>query len=531
MLKKGVFKYLLISFTLLFLGLAGCDNSNQIMSIYVENQSQENPINFVVGEFSFDNLFLVVNYESGETTKVSISEEMVSDDDIIKLYKLGKNEIELTYERKKTTMYVYGTYKQFIDLTLNDVTRVYNGEEFKVEVEGNIPKTAQVVYPNGNTYKNVGTYETKAIVFENGFEVLELAATVVIEKATYDMSGIEFADIEYTYDGREKMLYIQGELPDGVSVSYFINGNATAGMVNCGSYEVVAVFDGDARNYELIDEQKATLTINKAKHNMEGIRLDNAEFEYNDCEYELILKNESLIPQGVEVIYKNNKHTDAGIYEVVAEFVIDDPLNYETIEPLTAMMKIKKAEYDFGDLAIISEKVHYEPGKTYQLSFNQEFPEFINYEYFYYPKTQKGVWSALQIDATDGYWYCDNQGYLCVGAGTVITLEVGTKTLVSLNGATDINNFDVEINEGIATITCVNADKLTSIVYADPSDELVASTIDVTLCDMIFHNEKEPLESGILPSLKGEYLVVVKLVVEYNNYYGEKELTAFLIIE
>jgi hypothetical protein len=56
-------------------------------------------------------------------------------------------------------------------------------------------------------------------------------------------------------------------------------------------------------------------------------------------------------------------------------------------------------------------------------------------------------------------------------------------------------------------------------------------TINVFLCDLIFHNENEPLPNDVLPSSKGEYIVVAKLVVEDNNYYGEKELIAFLIIE
>ena len=67
-----------------------------------------------------------------------------------------------------------------------------------------------------------------------------------------------------------------------------------------------------------------------------------------------------------------------------------------------------------------------------------------------------------------------------------------------------------------------------------PSSGSFSTTLFITLiflCDLIFHNENEPLPSDVLPSSKGEYIVVVKMIVEDNNYYGEKELTALLIIE
>ena len=40
-----------------------------------------------------------------------------------------------------------------------------------------------------------------------------------VEKAHYDMSGVKFEDAEYTYDGQEKKLEIEGVLPAGVSVA------------------------------------------------------------------------------------------------------------------------------------------------------------------------------------------------------------------------------------------------------------------------------------------------------------------------
>lgn len=530
MFKKKTLIYIFttIASIFLFFFITGCSGVNSIASIQVENQSEESPITFVVGEFSFEDLNLIVKYENKETKTVQLTENMINQDDLIKLYKLGKNEIEVKYENKKTTMHVYGTYKEFADLYLEDVTTTYTGEEFKVEVGGNVPDTARIVYPLGNTYKNAGTYTTKAIVFENGYEVLELSAKVVINKAQYDMSSVKFVDGEYTYDGTEKMLSIQGDLPDGVSVTYFINGMPTRGVIDSGEYEVTAVFTGDSKNYEPIAEQKAKLTINKATHNMEGIRLEDSEFIYDSGFHELTLINESLLPEGVRAIYTNNKQTEVGIYEVIVEFELDDPLNYEAIDSLTATMKIEKAEYDLSEYYLLDQKIDYDSVENYEPSFNKDIPEFINIEYSYYPQNVSGRWNSLNIDATEGYWYKANPEYVSVGQGTVITLKVNEQQTITLEALNDINNFDVNIENGVATITCVNEDGLKSIKISDTSN---TTTIDVTQCDLIFHNENEPLSSEVLPSLKGEYIVVVKLTVVDNNYYGEKELTALLIIE
>lgn len=531
MFKRNIFKYILVAFAFVFVFLTSCKGANPIVSIQVNNQSEEAPITFVVGEFSFEGLSLAVNYENGETKQVSVTEEMINKDDLIKLYKLGKNEIEVIYEREKTSMFVYGTYKQFTDLYLNDVTMTYTGDEIKVEVEGNVPDTAKIIYPQGNTYKNVGTYVTKAVVFENGYEVLELSANVVITKATYDMSLISFTDAEYTYDGRDKMIVVQGKLPAGVSVTYSIDGLTTTGISECGKYEVTASFKGDYKNYEVIEDKKATLTINKAVHNMDGIRLEDAEFEYDGTEHVVKLTNEVLLPNGVSAKYTNNRQTEAGVYEVMVEFIVEDETNYEAIEPLTATLTINKAQYDLSNYYLLSIKEKYDASKTHQAQLNSDVLEFIKVEYNYYVNNSKGSWNELTIDTTNGYWYKKGSSCILVGKGTVIKLNTDEYTTVTLEALNDVNNFEISVDDGVTTITCLEDDGLKLITVTNSLDQAQSRYIDVTTCDLIFFNENEALPKDVLPSLKGEYIVVARLVVEDNNYYGEKELTAFMIIE
>ena len=91
------------------------------------------------------------------------------------------------------------------------------------------------------------------------YNTAQAELTVAVGKAVYDMSGIAFEDMTVTYDGTAQSLAIVGNLPGGVTVSYFENN-----QVNAGTYEITAKFTGDTANYEDIPDMTATLTINKA---------------------------------------------------------------------------------------------------------------------------------------------------------------------------------------------------------------------------------------------------------------------------
>src|SRR3546814_14766513 len=56
------------------------------------------------------------------------------------------------------------------------------------------------------------------------------------------------------------MLELTGELPEGASVAYEIDGEAGDGATDAGAYEITAIIDGGT-NYE-DTELTATLTIN-----------------------------------------------------------------------------------------------------------------------------------------------------------------------------------------------------------------------------------------------------------------------------
>ena len=131
---------------------------------------------------------------------------------------------------------------------------VYNGEE-QFGVEEDIGYTA-----TGNSAVAAGEY-TATLTLRPGFKWEDGstgAKTVAwsIAKATYDMSGVTFAGATFTYSKKYYELLIDGDLPDGVSVSYTNNRQC-----DVGEYVVTASFEGDYANYEEISDMTATLKI------------------------------------------------------------------------------------------------------------------------------------------------------------------------------------------------------------------------------------------------------------------------------
>ena len=142
-------------------------------------------------------------------------------------------------------------------------TVTYDGEVHSLAVkDGTLPEGVTVEYEN-NDQVNVGEYEVVAKFSgdaENYEPIDDMTATLVIAKATYDMSAIVFHDVEYSETGKPLAIQIEGALPEGVTVEYVYEGpdpeHAAPGV-----YTVTAKFTGDADNYEPIADMTATMTI------------------------------------------------------------------------------------------------------------------------------------------------------------------------------------------------------------------------------------------------------------------------------
>lgn len=189
---------------------------------------------------------------------------------------------------------------------------------------------------SGGSGTAAGTYPVTVTVEESqNYLAGTITLDLIINKATYDMSAVAFANATYTYDGATKSLAVAGTLPQGVSVAAYQNNEQTT----AGRYNVTVSFTGDADNYNAIPDMTAILTIDKATYDMSGVTFNERTITYGESGY---MEIEGTLPDGVSVSYENNGKMDAGTYEVIAHFA-GDSANYNIIPDMTATLTINKA--------------------------------------------------------------------------------------------------------------------------------------------------------------------------------------------
>lgn len=251
-------------------------------------------------------------------------------------------------------------------ISFESKTIVYDGEIHYLKVEGDIPSFLEVTYEN-NGHRDVGVYEVIAHFKDDEKEYPDQKATLTILKSGLD--SIQFLDKTETYDGNEHFLAIEGELPEGISVTYENNGHRDAGV-----YEVIARFTSTNENYEILGVLKAKLTIEKAEIPLDTLSFENQTYVYDGTIKSL--KIEEGLPEGVKVTYVNNDHKSVGVYEVTASFE-DTTGNYLIEGTKTAILTISKATYDMSQVSFSSVEIPYD-GLEHTLLIQGELPNGVS---------------------------------------------------------------------------------------------------------------------------------------------------------
>ncbi|MDY5440617.1 MAG: MBG domain-containing protein, partial [Candidatus Enteromonas sp.] len=267
----------------------------------------------------------------------------------------------------------------------------YDGLPKSLAIEGTLPNGVSVSY-EGNDKINAGEYEVIAhFTGDSAYEPIDdMKATLTILKSSYDLSGVSFSGEAFTYDGTEKSIFIKGDLPEGVSVSY--EGN---NKINAGEYEVVASFSGDDVNYEPIAKMKATLTINKAVFDSSSLTFHPESFVYDGSPKSIEVMGD--IPEGITVEYTGNGEVNVGTYAVTASFV-DTAGNYEPIASLVSSYTIGTATFvpQFEDATF-----HYD-GSAKSLVLSNSVPDGITVTYTGNEQTLPGVYEVTASFETSG---------------------------------------------------------------------------------------------------------------------------------
>lgn len=128
--------------------------------------------------------------------------------------------------------------------------------------------------PLGEKPVNAGSYILVATVDGNtNYEGLSMTVEFAVAKADYDMSGVVFENASKVYNGETQSITVDGELPDGVTVSY------SEGIRNAGSIVITATFISTDANYNVPDTMTATLTVTAKELTVENVTALNRVYD------------------------------------------------------------------------------------------------------------------------------------------------------------------------------------------------------------------------------------------------------------
>lgn len=126
----------------------------------------------------------------------------------------------------------------------------------------------EVGFVLGNGYSvsaNAGVHNVQTEITLSGkdaecYTLSQPNVSVEITKALFDKNKIRFSSKTFAYDGEEKSIYIEGELPIGLNVEYVGNNR-----VDIGEYIVTAHFIDEHGNFENVSDISSTMFISKSE--------------------------------------------------------------------------------------------------------------------------------------------------------------------------------------------------------------------------------------------------------------------------
>ncbi len=162
------------------------------------------------------------------------------------------------------------------------------------------------------------------------------------EETLADITGVTFTDMTVPYDGNEHEITVSGTIPAGVSVAYTNNKGTEAG-----EYNATATLTGTG--YKTLT-LTAKLTIEG--RTITGVTFTDKRVTYNGSVQEITVSD--ALPDGVTVVYTNNKGTDVGEYNATAT------LTGKGYNPLTLKAKLTIDKADITGVEFESMSVPYD---------------------------------------------------------------------------------------------------------------------------------------------------------------------------
>ncbi|MCI8273772.1 MAG: hypothetical protein HFJ55_06810 [Clostridia bacterium] len=312
----------------------------------------------------------------------------------------------VVYVKNVTTMYGKPLVSNF------DFSFEILNKDVKV-TKAELAKNLRLNKENGN---NAGKYAIFGEYTNTNLKVNIVPGTYTITKAKYDMSSVAFKDATFKYDGKNHCVLIEGQLPEGVTVTYVNN----QGM-KVGKYVATAKFAGDTKNYEPIPDMFATLTI-EAKGNGSGgsseqeppIKQEDVVVYINDetsvygepivqdFDFNFKVLNKDIKVTKQELAKKLTISKEAG--KNAGKYAINGTYNSSdlVVRIVPGTYTIQKAVYDMSQVSFNNKTAQF-AGKdvVYYVTITGTLPEGVSVHYRDNTASEVGTYHAVAIFTGD----------------------------------------------------------------------------------------------------------------------------------
>ena len=325
MKKKRILFVLSIILLLCFL-LFGCDKG-EITSLRL---TAPNGVSMKVGAKADVTKYYEREGKGEIAYAVENAEVLSLDGSTVTALKEGEAYVVITGGNHTVRLYVKVSDGKRVRYGLADTDADYDGRAHTAAFYGDaFPEGTQIeLFYNGQPFVSAvdaGVYEiTSRVTLPQGYIAVceKETAFLTIHKARYRMD-VSFNGAKYVYDGNEHAVFVQGTLPEGVTVRYE-NNRAT----KAGTYRAKAVFSGEDPNYEKIADMVCLLTIEKNVCSLTEKGFFDVEKAYDGQPTTPRLAD---LPSGAtaRVYGANGKEatfTDAGKYTAYADLTVNAEL-------------------------------------------------------------------------------------------------------------------------------------------------------------------------------------------------------------
>ncbi len=254
-------------------------------------------------------------------------------------------------------------------ISFDGITVTYNGDSYSIYIAGNSDGLFEVEYV-GNEVVNAGEHTVKAILKNSNYNDHTLTATVTINPATLDVSGVTFENVAVDYDRAAHMIYAEN-IPEDLTATYTCKdaaGNTCEidKIINAGLYTITLTLTKD--NYAPATVE-AVLLINQIELVLDSsIRIESTNVKYNGQKQHVTIHGLDKLPDDVSYTFET-EYVNVGTY---VQFVNFGGSNYSNTVELRGNLNIVKADITGIDVSNLT--VPYS-GQDVTLELVGELPE------------------------------------------------------------------------------------------------------------------------------------------------------------